>query len=120
MRLLLVEDVDDLRRLFARVLARAGFEVRQAADGREALALLAGFTPDVVVTDLMMPGMDGLELIRRIRALPDLAEVPVVAMTAAATLEAERAALRAGASGLLPKPVDAPTLISCIGAACRG
>jgi CheY-like chemotaxis protein len=119
MQLLLVEDVDPLRRLFARVLQRSGFEVREAADGREALDQLAGFVPDVVVTDLMMPGMDGLELIRRIRATPRLAEVPIVAMTAATTLETEREARRAGAADLLAKPVDSQTLLSRLEAVRR-
>ena len=119
MRLLLVEDADDLRLLYARVLRREGFEVLEAADGREALDLLSGFEPDVVVTDLMMPGMDGFEFIRRLRAMPGLAEVPVVAISAAATPEAEREARSAGAAELLEKPLDAGTLLERIDNVCQ-
>jgi CheY-like chemotaxis protein len=118
-RLLFVEDSDDLRHLFARVLQRNGFEVREAADGREALDCLPGFEPEVVVTDLMMPGVDGFELIRRIKAMPGLAGVPLVAITAAATTEAEREARRVGATDLVVKPVDSRTLIDRIGGVRR-
>jgi len=118
-RLLLVEDSDDLRHLFARVLRGHGFEVVEASDGYEALDRLAEFVPEVVVTDVMMPGMDGVELIRRIRAMPATAEVPVVAMSAAPTPEAEREALRAGAEDLLPKPLDSQTLLERLAGLCR-
>jgi CheY-like chemotaxis protein len=111
MRLLLVEDTADLRRLFARILRGRGFEVREASDGQEALDCLSEFVPDVVVTDLMMPRLDGFELIRRLRSVPALALVPIAAMTAAATSEAEREARRAGAAAFLTKPVDSRTLL---------
>jgi CheY-like chemotaxis protein len=77
MRVLLVEDSSELRRLFARVLEGNGFEVCEAANGREALDCLPGFVPDVILTDLMMPVLDGFELIRRLRAMPTMAEVPI-------------------------------------------
>ena len=111
MRVLLVEDSADLRHLFARVLKGSGFEVCEAANGREALDCLPGFEPDVVLTDLMMPEVDGFELIRRLRAMPSMAEVPIVAMSAAATNEAEREARRAGAADLLAKPFDSRALL---------
>jgi CheY-like chemotaxis protein len=110
-RLLLVEDTDDLRRLFSRVLKANGFDVLEASDGHEALELLEGFRPELVVTDLMMPGMDGFELIRRVRAIPGLADLPIVAITAAATAEAECEARRAGAADILPKPLDSRDLL---------
>jgi DNA-binding response OmpR family regulator len=119
MRVLLVEDTDDLRHLFARVLKARGFEVRAAADGREALACLAEFVPDVVVTDLMMPGLNGVELIRRLRAMPAMVNIPIVAMTAAATAEAVREVHQAGVGDLLTKPLDFQTLFDRIGGLCR-
>jgi CheY-like chemotaxis protein len=118
MRVLLVEDSANLRHLFARVLKGIGFEVCEAANGREALECLAGFEPDVVLTDLMMPEVDGFELIRRLRAMPSMAEVPIVAMTAAATTEAEREARRAGAPDLLAKPFDSRALLDRLDDLC--
>lgn len=111
MRVLLVEDSSDLRQLFARVLKGKGFEVCEAANGREALDLLPGFDPDVILTDLMMPEIDGFELIRRLRAMPSMAGVPIVAMTAAATSQAECDVRRAGAADLLAKPFDSRALL---------
>ena len=115
MRVLLVEDSNSLRHLFARVLMTQGIEVHEAADGLEALDSLPRFMPDVVLTDLMRPGLDGLGLIRRLRAMPGLAEVPVVAMTASASPEVERAARLAGAADFLAKPIDSHALLACIG-----
>lgn len=111
MRVLLVEDSSDLRHLFARVLKGNGFEVCEAANGREALDCLPGFVPDVILTDLMMPELSGFELIRRLRAIPTMAAVPIVAMTASATADAEREARQAGAADLLAKPFDSRALL---------
>jgi CheY-like chemotaxis protein len=113
-RILLVEDTPELRRLFARLLTHRGLEVCEAADGQEALDRLSTFAPDVVLTDLMMPVVDGFELIRRIRAMAVLDGVPVVAMTAATSAEAVREALAAGAAEVLAKPLDGWTLFDRI------
>jgi two-component system cell cycle response regulator DivK len=111
MRVLLVEDNDDLRCLFARLMRLYGCEVYKAADGRSALDAVLEVTPDLVVTDLMMPEMDGVELIGRLRAIPELASVPAVVITADATGEAERRARRAGAVDFLIKPVDVGVIL---------
>jgi CheY-like chemotaxis protein len=118
MRVLLVEDTDSLRELFARMLRNRGFEVCEAADGSVALERLAEFTPDVVLTDLMMPHLDGFGLMRRLRAMPGLGSVPIVVMTAMNSEEAEREARRAGASDFLPKPMEAGTLFDRVGRYC--
>jgi CheY-like chemotaxis protein len=114
MRVLVVEDCCDLRHRFARVLRRAGFRVYEASNGREALACLAGIKPDVILTDVMMPEMDGIELIRHLRSRPSTAAIPVVAMTAAATDQAKRDARRLGAADVLKKPIDSQTLLDRI------
>jgi len=111
MRVLLVEDAPFLRYAFGRLLRMHGFEVMEANDGREALECLPEFRPEMVVTDLMMPVMDGIELIERIRADPATAGLPVVAITADASDQAEVRARAAGAADCLPKPVDLPVLI---------
>lgn len=115
MRILLVEDNDDLRRLFARVLRNFGCDVLEAADGTSALGAVAGYSPELIVTDIMMPGMDGVELIGRLRAIPHMSSVPVVAITADDTGEAERRALEAGAADFLLKPIDPVRLLDRIG-----
>jgi DNA-binding response OmpR family regulator len=112
MRILLVEDSPDLRSLFARVLRGNGFEVCEAANGREALDLLTGFDPDVILTDLMMPEIDGFELIRRLRAMASIAGIPIIAMTAAVTSQAVFDLRRTGAADLLTKPVNSQTLLA--------
>ena len=111
MRVLLVEDAPFLRYAFGRLLRMHGFEVMEANDGREALECISAFRPELVVTDLMMPVMDGVELIERIRADPETATLPVVAITADATEQTERKARKAGAVAILTKPIDLPTLL---------
>jgi CheY-like chemotaxis protein len=115
MRVLLAEDHDVLRQVFALVLKRNGFEVREVSNGREALDCLADFQPDVVLTDIMMPEIDGIEFIHRLRAMPGGAEMPVVIMTAAATHEARSDAVRVGAVDVLVKPFDSQTLLDRMG-----
>lgn len=110
-RVLVVEDAPYLRFAFGRLLRMYGFEVREANDGREALDSVGEFRPDLVLTDLMMPVMDGFELIRRLRDDPATASVPVVAITADATEQAERQARAAGAVDVITKPIDLPALL---------
>jgi len=111
MRVLLVEDAPFLRYAFGRLLRMHGYEVMEANDGREALECIEEFRPQLVVTDLMMPVMDGVELIQRLRADPKTAELPVVAITADATEQAERKARQAGAVDFITKPIDLPALL---------
>ncbi len=111
LRLMLVDDTEALRFALGRVLRLYGFDVREASDGRDALEHLAEFQPQVVLTDLMMPVMDGVELIRQLHNTPETAEIPVVALTANTTDEAGESAREAGAIEVLAKPVDLPQLV---------
>src|SRR4051794_38572004 len=111
LRVLLVEDAPFLRYAFGRLLRMHGFDVCEATDGREALDRVADFRPDLVLTDLMMPIMDGVELIRRLHDDPETAHLPVVAITADATDHAERQARQAGAIDVITKPIDIPGLL---------
>jgi CheY-like chemotaxis protein len=111
MRVLLVEDAPFLRYAFGRLLRMHGFEVREANDGREALDCIPKFQPELVLTDLMMPVMDGIELIRRLHDDPVTEYLPVVAITADATDQAERLAREAGAVDVITKPIDLPALL---------
>lgn len=111
LRLLLVEDAPFLRHAFGRLLRLHGFDVYEATDGLEALHCMPVFRPQVVLTDLMMPVMDGIELIRRIHNNPKTSEVPVVAITADATEPTLRSAREAGAADVITKPIHLPELL---------
>ena len=81
-RVLLVEDAPFLRYAFSRLLRTHGYDVMEASDGQEALECVSYFQPDLVVTDLMMPVMDGVKLIEALRQNPETANLPIVAVTA--------------------------------------
>ena len=106
MRVLLVEDTDDLRETYAQLLQLAGCVVQTAPDGHEALELLSSFTPELVLTDYMMPRVDGIELIRRLRLIPVLNQVPMVIVTANGAEDVARDARAAGAADVVIKPMD--------------
>ena len=110
-RVLLVDDAPFVRYALGRLLRKHGFEVCEATDGREALERVSEFHPQLVLTDLMMPVMDGFELTRRLQQRPETANLPVVAITADATEQAERSAREAGAVDVITKPVDLPALL---------
>jgi putative two-component system response regulator len=110
-RVLLVEDAPFLRYAFGRLLRLQGFDVREANDGQDALDCLAEFRPQLVLTDLMMPVMGGLDLIKILRERPETAMIPVVAITADATRQVEEQARKAGAADFIAKPVDLPELL---------
>jgi CheY-like chemotaxis protein len=111
LRVLLVEDAPFLRYAFSRLLRLEGFEVKEVNDGREALDCLADFAPDLVLTDLMMPVMGGVELISRMRADPANASIPIVAITADGTPQTAQNARKAGAVDVITKPIDLTGLL---------
>src|SRR5215470_559109 len=80
-RVLIVDDVEDNRRIYTMFLTAAGFEVRSAADGHEALARVHALRPDVVVMDLAIPGIDGWAVTRRLKRDPRTRSIPVIALT---------------------------------------
>jgi len=102
-RILVVDDDAPIRRTFQEHLSEAGYEVRTAADAEEALGILEDFDPALVVTDIRMPGMSGLELLRRIKAASD-ADVAVI--TAYEEMKTAMEAMQAGAYDYLVKPLD--------------
>lgn len=122
-RALVVDDVAVNRTIAARLLERAGYEVDLADGGREALERFAAARYDVVLMDVGMPGMDGIETTRRLRELErarGARRTPVVAVTAHA-LESDRAAVReSGMDGFLPKPVDPDVLFGTLARIAAG
>jgi CheY-like chemotaxis protein len=111
-RVLLAED--DARNIFAlsSVLEPLGVRMEIARNGREALERLEAQDIDLVLMDIMMPEMDGLEALRRIRAQPRWAELPIIALTAKAMPEDRERCLEAGANDYIAKPIDVERLVS--------
>ncbi|HJW72148.1 MAG TPA: response regulator [Geothrix sp.] len=104
--LLLVEDNEMNRDAVSRLLERRGFSMVLAEDGERAVALCRDAMPDLVLMDLGLPGIDGFEATRRIKADPTTAHIPVIALTARALRSDQEAALAAGCDDYDTKPVD--------------
>lgn len=117
LRVLLVEDDEDNRELMAEVLAAAGYEVLPAASGQDGLRLLAEHSIDVLVTDVGMPGMGGLEVARAAKAIAPT--VPVLIVTGWAEREDITSARGREVDAVLIKPVDPDTLTAAVGDAIR-
>jgi len=111
-RVLIADDNADMREYLARLLRTAGYQVTAVADGQAALVAVRAGLPDLVLTDVMMPGLDGLGLVGALRADPRTAPVPVVVLSARAGEEAAAAGLEAGADDYLPKPFSAAELLA--------
>lgn len=105
-RVLVVEDNDLNRKLFCDVLKANGFEVEPVADGKQALASAREFEPDLVIMDIQLPHVSGLDLITQIRGEASLAATPVLAVTAYAGKGDEERIREAGADNYLSKPVS--------------
>ena len=103
-RVLVVEDDPDSRGLFRDLLLPLGFELYEAADGEDGLRQAEARRPDAVLMDMRMPGLDGLEATRRIRALPELEHTLIIAVSASAFEHNRARCLEAGADDFLPKP----------------
>jgi two-component system, NtrC family, response regulator HydG len=111
-RVLVVDDEDDARITLANVLTKQNFTVTSAASGASALEAVAECPPDVVVTDLNMPGMDGVELLHKLHALDP--RLPVILATGFGEIATAVAAMRAGAEDYVSKPLDVPSLVLSI------
>jgi CheY-like chemotaxis protein len=118
-RVLLVDDEPVIRELVQAMLEGGGVEVRCVEDGAGALAEARAFRPDLVLLDIVMPGLDGLAVLRLLRADPRLARVPVHMLTARARPADHAAASRAGADGYIEKPFRGQALQELV-ASLRG
>ncbi len=104
---MVVDDYEDTRRLLKRMLERMAYRVVEAADGQEAIDAARRSCPNLILLDLNMPNVDGLEAARQIRACKDLCRnTPIVAITAFDTYGMEEAAREAGCDGYFLKPID--------------
>ncbi|WP_306591177.1 response regulator [Geothrix sp. 21YS21S-4] len=113
-RILLVEDNEMNRDAISRLLERRGFTLLLAADGEEGVRLCRETRPDLVLMDLGLPGIDGFEATRRIKADPVTSHIPVVALTARALTSDREAAFAAGCDDYDTKPVDLGRLVDKI------
>jgi DNA-binding response OmpR family regulator len=115
-RVLIVEDDDDIAQVLQRSLRLEGYEARIAADGEAALGAASDFVPDLVVLDLGLPKLDGMEVARRLRAADD---VPILMLTARDALESRVEGLDAGADDYLVKPFERQELLARLRALLR-
>lgn len=118
-RVLVVEDNDTQRDLFAEALSARGFRVEAARDGGEALEKAEALDPDLVVMDVQMPGMDGLEATRRLREAPSTRATPVLALTALVMPGDQERCREAGVDEYLAKPVSLEALVEAAGRLAR-
>jgi len=105
-RVLLVEDTEDNRFMMRRLLELSGFNVAEATNGAEAVRSAEFERPEIILMDLSLPIIDGLAATRRIRQLPELAGVPIIAVSAHDTADFHAEALAAGCNAYVTKPID--------------
>ena len=108
--ILIVDDNPVNMKLIRVLLAGEGYDVRTAADAQEALLVLKDFHPQLILMDIQLPGIDGLELTRRLKANPVTRDIAIVGLTAYAMKCDEERILAAGCNGYIPKPIDTRTL----------
>lgn len=112
--ILYVEDNPDNRLLIRRVLVSEGYSVVEASNARDALARIRETAPSLILMDINMPDMDGYTLTAKLRAIPELNQVPIIALTANVMKGDRERSLEAGCDGYLQKPIDIDTLTSQI------
>ena len=106
-RILVVDDKEDSRVLVEKVLRLRDYDIIGAETGEDAVKMALSELPDLILMDARLPGgIDGLEATRRIKATPQLAHIPIIAVTASVRLEDEQRAMDAGCSGFIRKPID--------------
>lgn len=114
LRVLAVDDSRTMRDLLGQALEGAGFEPRLAEDGVDAMERLEDAAPDVIITDINMPNMDGFGLIEAVRATPSHRATPILVLTTESAADLKARARDAGATGWIVKPFDEARLISAI------
>ena len=113
-RILAVDDSPSMRQMVSFTLARAGYDVIEACDGVEALEMAKRDPVDLVLTDVNMPNMDGISLIRELRELPDYAHTPILTLTTEGGSDKKQLGRDAGATGWILKPFNPEVLVDTI------
>ena len=114
MKILYVEDNDDNLHIVRRRLGRLGYEIIAAVDGEEGLEVARREAPDLILMDLSLPKIDGWEVTRRLKATPETARIPVIALSAHAMAGDREKALAAGCDDYDTKPIELPRLLAKI------
>jgi two-component system chemotaxis response regulator CheY len=113
-RILTVDDSASIRQMVSFTLRKAGYEVVEAVDGQDGLTKVGGGKFDLIITDLNMPNVDGIQLITAVRKVPGYPFTPILMLTTESQAEKKDAGRKAGATGWIVKPFDADQLISVI------
>lgn len=113
-RIITVDDAATIRRLVGYTLRGVGHEVIEAEDGEDALRVLGKERVDLVITDVNMPKMDGIELVRRLRALADFRSTPILLLTTESDPEKKKQGREAGATGWITKPFQPEQLLAAV------
>jgi DNA-binding response OmpR family regulator len=117
--LTIIEDDQDLRKLLLHYLEREGYVLQHAADGEQGLGLVRRVRPDLVILDLMLPGLDGLEVCKRLKADPQTAHIPILMLTAKAEETDKVVGLELGADDYVTKPFSTKELVARVKAILR-
>ena len=112
--ILVVEDHEDNRRIMRDLLINSGYEVIEAVTGEEGLTLVENHSPDLILLDIQLPGIDGYEVARRIKTKPDLQKVPIIAVTSYALSGDDVKAYEAGCDAYVSKPFSPRALLAKI------
>ena len=112
--ILIVEDNELNMRLFNDVLQASGYQTLQTGDGSEAVTLTEEHRPDLILMDMRLPGISGLEATQIIKARDDLRHIPIVAVTASALRGDEEKILAGGCDGFIAKPISIPTFLATV------
>jgi len=113
-KVLLVEDEDALRETLEEILELSDIQVNSVGSAEDALVILKTWIPDLIISDIMMPGMNGFELIKILKGKAGLKNVPVIFLSALASEDDQNRGLEAGANGYVTKPFKSVELISLI------
>ena len=111
-RILVVEDTEDNRQIIRDLLTSAGYEMIEAVDGEEGVAMAAQHRPDLILMDIQLPGLDGYEATRRIKAQPELKHIPIIAVTSYALSGDEAKTREAGCDAYVAKPFSPRQLLA--------
>ena len=111
-RILVIEDTEDNRQIIRDLLTSFDYELLEAVDGAEGVAMTQVHRPDLILMDIQLPVMDGYEATRRIRAIPELAQVPIIAVTSYSLSGDEAKAREAGCDGYIAKPFSPRQLLA--------
>lgn len=113
-RILVIEDNDQNRYLIGFILLKNGYTLLEARSGEEGVEVAMKEKPDLIIMDIQLPGIDGLEATRQIRALEGIKDIPIIALTSYAMVGDREKALASGCTGYIEKPIDPETIMDNI------